>query len=221
MCGRFTLGVTAPKLIKFLKDNFGIVADPETFNVPRFNVAPGQDIVSIIASCGSYRSGYLNWSYRFSPDGKGIINIRAESLSEKTTFLSSLRFRRCLVIADGFYEWRTFGKTKKPYWIRPADEKIFLMAGLWISQGEGKDRRFYAGVITHPADIDFEYIHHRMPVIFTPEQGKAWLDMNNKEEYLIDLLKMYPEQLAIDPVSTLVNDASVDDEKCLWKDDEE
>jgi len=213
------LGVTASKLIKYLKENFGITCSPETFDVPRFNVSPGQDIVTIIAAKEGFHSGYLNWSYRFSTSGRGLVNIRAESLEEKTTFLKSFQQRRCLVIADGFYEWKTTDGKKKAYWIRPADEGIFLMAGLWISQGEGKEKRFYAAIVTHPANSDMEGIHHRMPVIFTPEDGRKWLDRQAGEEKLLDLIRIYPEKLTIEPVSNRVNDPDIDDERCIWRED--
>jgi len=219
LCGRFTLGVTASKLTKYLKENFGISSNPESFDVPRFNITPGQDIVTIIAAREGFHSGYLNWNYRFSTSGHGLVNIRSESLKEKNTFLNSFQQRRCLVIADGFYEWKTTDGKKKAYWIRPADETIFLMAGLWIPQGEGKNKRFYAAIVTHPAGSKMESIHHRMPVIFTPEEGKVWLDRQTGEEKLTELLRIYPEKMAIEPVSSRVNDPGIDDERCIWRED--
>lgn len=219
MCGRYTLKATP-----------GVVADQFRFEelsdlTPRYNIAPSQPVVSVRMNSGSTtREGVmLKWglipSWAKDPAmGMKLINARAETVAEKPSFRKAFRQRRCLVLADGFYEWQKEGQTKQPYYIRMKDERPFAFAGLWEhwTDAEGNVLETCALMTTEPNEI-MTPIHHRMPVILNPNAYDPWLDPTLQDvSRLTPLLQSYPaEEMMANPVSRVVNNARIDDPRCI------
>lgn len=221
MCGRFTLRAPA----SVVAEQFGVL-DAEALR-PRYNIAPTQPVAVIrhpSENVGTPRQlVMLRWglvpSWATDPKiGNRLINARAETVAEKPAFRAALRRRRCLVAADGFYEWRRAGATKQPYFIHLADDRPFAFAGLW-ERWEGPDHTVLetCAVITTEANELMASIHDRMPVILSPDDYALWLDPAiQSPERLQPLLRPYPsEAMAAHPVSTHVNNPRHDDPRCV------
>lgn len=224
MCGRFTLR-TPTKTLASLFDGLRF---PELR--PRYNIAPTQDVVCVRQSAeGNNEAAMLRWGLVpfWSKDikiGAKMINARSETVATKPAFRAAFKSRRCLVLADGFYEWKKVGKEKQPYYITGADEGPFCMAGLWESWREKQtvgDNQSVpvesCTVLTTAANSVMESLHDRMPVILPKEQYEFWLDVEFKgRERLEGLLVPCPEdQLQVRPVSKLVNKVANDDPECI------
>jgi putative SOS response-associated peptidase YedK len=219
MCGRFTLAVDPGRL----RDAF-----PET-SVPadlpqRYNVAPTQP-VAVIPNDGKNRVDFFLWglipSWAKDPGiGSRMINARAETLAEKPAFRTAFRRRRCLVLADGFYEWRQEpGRTTKtPMYVQLKSKEPFGFAGLWEiwQNGDGSEIRSCTIITTSPNRL-MEEIHNRMPVILPREAHSIWLspdELSPKE--LRPLLGPYPdEEMSAYPVSRMVNSPQNDVPECI------
>ena len=220
MCGRFTLTADAAELkaafpwLKIAK---------ESDMVRRYNIAPSQ-LVAVVPNDGQKTLAYFRWglSPRWARDrnsGKILINARAETLSEKPTFRAAYCRRRCLVLADGFYEWQKKGSEKQAWYFHRPDQQPFAFAGLWESwQGPGQHQALLSGTIltTTPNELS-RPIHDRMPVILAREDHQAWLDPGNQDQdSLRALLVPCPDdQLTCRPVSSHVNNPRHDDEQCI------
>lgn len=172
MCGRFALHSSTGKI----KEVFG-VGDVGGEMKPSYNIAPGDEVCAIIRQEGR-RLGTLRWGLvpPWAKDLSGaskLINARAETLAEKPSFKRAFKERRCLIPADGFYEW----KDRRPWYCTPADDTLFGFAGLWETW-RGGDRVPYHSctIITAEAGGSMRAIHDRMPAILTPEAIEAWLD---------------------------------------------
>jgi putative SOS response-associated peptidase YedK len=226
MCGRFTLTTPAGRLA----DQFDLTGElPEV--APSYNIAPTQEIAAVAAdSEGERQLRRLQWGLvpRWSKDpeiGSRMINARAETVAEKNSFKSAFKKRRCLIPADGFYEWarnESGSGPKQPYYIRLETGTPYAFAGLWESwegeDGRGGTRRIHSTtIITTEANELMSGIHHRMPVILAPESYATWLDTSIQEpEEIMPLLAPYPsEQLEAYPVSTHVNKPVNDDPECV------
>jgi putative SOS response-associated peptidase YedK len=222
MCGRFTLTTPAQRLA----DQFDISGELPDLT-PSYNVAPTQKIAAVAANAeGERKLGRLQWGLvpRWSTDpeiGSRMINARAETVAEKNSFKSAFRKRRCLIPADGFYEWQKneagSGPTQ-PYYIRLETGTPYAFAGLWESwEGEDGRKIHSTTIITTEANELVGEIHHRMPVILSPESYSTWLDTSIQEpDELMGLLHPYPsEQMEAYPVSTHVNRPSNDDPECV------
>ena len=150
--------------------------------------------------------------------GNRMINARAESLAEKPAFRAALRPRRCLVAADGFYEWQEIGKKKQPYFIRFRDDRPFAFAGLWESW-EGPDHAAIDSctIITTTAGKLLRPIHERMPVILATDAYEVWLDtaMENMDTITSLLVPFSSKELGAYPVGTMVNKAVNDEPGCI------
>ncbi len=211
MCGRFTL--TAD--ISTLQDSFPFVHIPEGMlsgMQPRFNIAPTQP-VAVVPNDGSNRLDFFVWglipSWAKDPSvGNRMINARAETLQEKPSFRNAFRRRRCLVLADGFYEWRQDGARKTPMYIRLASGRPFAFAGLWESWNAPDASNVLSCTIitTQPNDL-MASIHNRMPVILPEAAYPLWLEAGEQDVHrFAELLKPFPsEEMQAYPVSTLVN----------------
>jgi putative SOS response-associated peptidase YedK len=204
MCGRLSVAVS-PEVIT---ERFG--ARPPPALAPRYNVAPGEPLAAIRNDARD-RVDPLEWGFvpTWAEDaGTGHINARAETVAEKPSFRDAYEHRRCLVIADGYYDWADErGRGTQPYrFVRP-DEEPFAMAGIW-ERREGPDGPpgTVAVVTTEPNGV-VEPIHHRMPAILNPDEEAGWLDGEEPES----LLDPYPEDdLRAYPVSEAVNDPEND-----------
>jgi putative SOS response-associated peptidase YedK len=219
MCGRFTLTVDPAEL----QDTFADYIFPSRF-APRFNIAPSQPVLAI-PNDGANTANFFIWGlipmWAKDPSiGNRLINARGETVAEKPSFRGSFKYKRCLILADGFYEWKTFGnrKTKTPYFIHMKDRKPFALAGLWDSW-EGADGSSIktCTIITTRANELMESIHDRMPVILHPRDYKKWLDTSPQTpENLLPLIKPYPADImSAYAVSTLVNKPANDSPKLV------
>lgn len=209
MCGRFTL--RNPRRAKFDRPPVGGL-----FNlVPRYNIAPSQTVLAITEHNGEPKTSFYQWGLvpAWSGDLKGFINARAETLREKPSFSESFQRRRCLIPADGFYEWKRAGKLKQPYYFQMKDQEPFAFAGIWDQwEGEGRLIVSCAIITTTPNEL-LASIHNRMPVIVSPASHQAWLNNEATPGELAALLSPFPaEQMKSHPVSNEVNHATIDNE---------
>jgi putative SOS response-associated peptidase YedK len=195
MCGRFSRKATLQAII----DEFEIEEVNGTIE-PSYNVAPGQD-VAVILKDESRKLGLLKWGLipSWSKDpaiGNRMINARAESLAEKPSFKHPLRRKRCLIIADGFFEWKKEGKQKIPMYIFLKNQKPFAFAGLWDTwtSPDGNKISTCTVITTEPNEL-LKKIHNRMPVILTKKHFDLWLDRNVQDEQMVlPLLQPYAEK---------------------------
>jgi putative SOS response-associated peptidase YedK len=211
MCGRFTLTVDMNRVAQV----FGVASSLQV--APRYNVAPTQDVVTIMRN-GSAHLELLRWGLipawaRDTKGGTGMINARAETLAEKPSFKRLLRKRRCLVVADGFYEWKQEHGSKTPMYITLKDQEPFAFAGLWDSwqSPTGQELRTCTIITTEPNEL-MASIHNRMPVILPRQASELWLDADlDDNQALLSLLKPYPaDAMTARPVSRKVNNPQYD-----------
>jgi len=209
MCGRFTLTVNPADL----QDAFSEYTFPTRFS-PRFNIAPTQPVLAI-PNDGRHEADFFIWGlipmWAKDPSiGSRLINARAETIAEKPSFRGSLKHKRCLILADGFYEWKTVEgkKSKTPYFIHMKDRKPFAFAGLWDSWNspDGSQVRTCTIITTEPNDL-MSIIHDRMPAILHPRDYAKWLDeAPQTPDALKPLIKSFPaDRMDAYPVSPLVN----------------
>jgi putative SOS response-associated peptidase YedK len=150
--------------------------------------------------------------------GSRLLNARAETVAHKPSFRSALKQRRCLIAADGFFEWQAQRGKKQPYYFRLADGRPFAFAGLWEKWERGSEAPLETcTIITTDANELVRPYHERMPVILPPEAFASWLDTSQQgPEQLLPLLRPYPSaQMMAYPVSTLVNSPRTDDPRCI------
>ncbi|HAH06116.1 MAG TPA: hypothetical protein DCM05_06245 [Elusimicrobia bacterium] len=194
MCGRFTQ--TAG--LETLERRFRLAPSPLRL-APRFNIAPEQEAPTALPG---RTLRLLRWGLRLA--SKPVINARAETLAIKPSFRAALSSRRCLVLADGFYEW----KGSRPVRFTLMDGSPFAFAGLW------EDDRF--AIVTTTPNRLVAAVHDRMPAMLLPEEEDAWLAEEAGEETLLGLLKPYPAgRMRSAPASTLVNSPKNDSPDCL------
>lgn len=222
MCGRYT--ITSPGQI--IAETFGI--DEPIELAPRYNVCPGQDVPVVRTRHGAsdrtldlLRWGLVPWFAKEPSPAARMINARAETAATSPAFREALRRRRCLVPADGFYEWQATAAArrapKQPFLIRRADGKPLAFAGLW-ERWHGKDgsRIESCTLLTTMPNELLRDIHDRMPVILAPDAWALWLDRELQDvERVQPLLAPSPaEDLVATPVTTWVNDPRHDDPRC-------
>ena len=215
MCGRFTLTVST----SVLADYFNLEAVPPLD--PRFNIAPTQAVAVIwVRPARMIRElAILQWglipSWADDPTiGARLINARAETVGEKPAFRSAFKYRRCLIPADGFYEWKGKGKQRQPYYFHMKDGRPLAFAGLWEHWmgSDGSDIETCA-LITTQANGPVSSIHDRMPVILHPRDFDFWLDPKMQDPARLQgLLRPYSSE-AMDayPVTSRVNSPFVDE----------
>ena len=219
MCGRFTLTVDPANL----QDSFTNCEFPPQF-APRFNIAPTQPVLAI-PNDGLNKADFFVWglipSWAKDPSlGNRLINARGETLAEKPSFRGSYKYKRCLILADGFYEWKTQPgtKVKVPYFIHMKNRRPFAFAGLWDewNSPDGSQIRSCTIVTIEPNEL-MAPIHNRMPVILPPNAYAQWIDPGVRTpDSLQALIKPYPaEKMAAYPVSTLVNSPQNDRPECV------
>lgn len=220
MCGRFTLSAEIGEIIA--DENYVLKFD-RRFQ-PRYNIAPTQEI-AVVLNDGECAVTPARWglipSWAKDPAiGSRMINARAETLPEKPSFRVPLRRKRCLILADGFYEWQVKpgGKTKQPLHLRLKSRRPFTLAGLWDrwQSPDGSPVTSCIIITTAPNEL-VATIYDRMPVILPHESRAQWLDSREQPpEKLLPLLKPFPAaEMEAFPVSTLVNNPRVDDVKCV------
>lgn len=219
MCGRFSLGASATTLVT----QFDLASLPAWS--PRYNIAPTQEVLAVLKTCesSSRRPRLLRWGLvpPWADDpriGNRLINARAETVATKPAFRRAFRECRCLILANGFYEWQRQGRRKQPFCIRMRDGRPFAFAGLWEhwDAPDGSPVESCTIITTTPNDL-IGQIHNRMPVILAPEDYDLWLEPAVQEVQRIQsLLRPYPaEDITAFPVSTRVNNAANDSPECL------
>ena len=215
MCGRYMLTRDA----KSLAEEFAIVA-PERLS-PRYNIAPTQPTLIVREEEKRRVAALVRWGLvPFWADdiaiGQRMINARAETVADKPAFRAAFRRRRCLVPADGYYEWQTRNGGKQPYWIAAADARCFALAGLWEHwQRDGNELQTMS-LLTCAANQRLSAIHDRMPVIIARQHYATWLATDTPLAALQALLTAAPDQsLVMRAVSTRVNSARNDGPDCI------
>jgi putative SOS response-associated peptidase YedK len=217
VCGRFVRQKEIDAIVK----EFGVQQVSCDLN-PSYNIAPTQEVAVIIEDgvkqLVAVRWGLVPYWAEDLSVGNKLINARAETITQKAAFKEAFQKRRCLVVADGFYEWQKTGATRLPIFIRLKGGRGFGFAGLyenWVS-ADGKNIRTCTIITTEPNEIT-RPIHNRMPVIIPRDQEDRWLDTNLEDSApLLDLLRPYPaEEMETYQVSTMVNSPANDTPECL------
>lgn len=209
MCGRFSLSTTKAKI----KEQFGIDTQEEL--QLSFNIAPTHRAY-VIANNQPQELQRMYWGMvpYWSNDGKNtgkLINARGESISTKPSFRMSIRQRRCLVLADSFYEWKKEGQQKIPYRIKAKENQLLALAGIWDVWTNGEKSIQTFSIITTTANREVSQLHQRMPVIFdTPEAREKWLTAISLSQVLNMLQPLKDDQLEMYRISTKLNSPSYD-----------
>jgi putative SOS response-associated peptidase YedK len=220
MCARITITTTGTEIA----DLFGLSYDmsrPRPVQKARYNVAPSTVIPVLRVVNGTRELAELRWGliphWNTNPKHTGFVNARAETAPEKPAFRDPLKWRRCLVPADGFFEWKTAGKKKRPYFFRKAGGGMFVYAGIWDRWNSPDGPIDTVAVLTVPANDLVKPLHDRMPAIISEGQFGAWLDpKESRPAKLLPLLAPYPvERMESWPVSDRVNAATVDEPDLL------
>lgn len=220
MCGRYTSTTPTASLARFFAVD-EVVANELG---PRYNVAPTDEVYAVARHGATARLGSLRWGlvppWAADPrTGARRINARAETLLDRPSFRRAFARRRCLLPADGFYEWHTVPGTgvRQPWYIRRRDGRPLAFAGLWETwrpaRGEGNDASMVsATIVTTTANEAIAGLHHRMPVVLAPGSWEEWLDPRNDD---VDSLRSLltpapPEEFELEPVARLVNNVAND-----------
>jgi putative SOS response-associated peptidase YedK len=217
MCGRFVI-TSSPEALRRL---FGYADQP---NMPaRYNIAPTQPVPVVFAERGARRFMLMRWGFLPSwvkdPRKFGlVINARAESVIEKPAFKNAIRRRRCLIPADGYYEWHDFGGRKRPLFVYPANGGPIAFAALWETwTGPNGEEVDTVAIVTTAASRDLAAFHPRMPVTIAPDAFKFWLDCDNVEAIAATSMLIAPPvgTFAWHEVSTAVNRVANDDSRLI------
>ncbi len=218
MCGRFTLSGNTQELATL----FDLDSVPEL--TPRYNIAPTQAVAAIRITQHSAKREltFFNWGLipSWAKDikmGSRMINARSETVAEKPAYRAAFKRRRCLVPADGFYEWQKLDGYKQPHYIGMKDHVPFAIAGLWEhwEGGDGSVIESCTLLTTTPNDL-VSSLHNRMPVIIHPEDYDDWLLPAPDTGLLMHLLRPYPaEEMVAYPVGTVVNSPANDSPACI------
>ena len=211
MCGRYVSATPPDQIAAYFA-----TGEPEALLEPSYNVAPTDDIYAVVADEGERHLDAFHWGLvpYWAKDAKiasRLINARSETLATNNSFKSAFQRRRCLVPADGFYEWakRPGTKVKQPYFAHHPDGDLYAFAGLWeVWKGADKDQPPLRSVtiITTEANSTMAALHDRMPVILPPSAWDAWLDRDNDDVAQLGklLVPAPPEVITLRPVSTAV-----------------
>ena len=177
MCGRFVLETP----LKATAEIFNAQMAESLVTVPNFNIRPSENISVLVSNSGKRKFGQMRWGfvphwYKSVADGPLLFNARAETLAKKPAFRDACRKRRCLIPADGFYEWeKKVGSKSKPFYVRRSDRQQMIFAGIWQFSGDSEDRIPTCTIITVPASQQISGIHNRMPLLIDPSDWAGWL----------------------------------------------
>jgi len=217
MCGRYTQNATWDELVVY----FDLIPTQAPNLQARYNIAPTQDAPVVRLGKSGRRLSSVRWdlvpSWSKEPRTKyTLINARLESIHEKPSFRDAFRSRRCLVPADGWFEWRTEGDVKQPYHIRPDEDGPFAFAGIW-ERWEGAEGTFDSfAILTTEAVASLHDIHHRMPVVITDRSRfGSWIDPATPQDDLPGLLDMSDVAFGHYAVNRAVNNARHDGPDCI------
>ncbi|AXF55562.1 SOS response-associated peptidase [Salicibibacter kimchii] len=218
MCGRFTLY----EQLKNIQERFRTGVSAIEKLTPSFNIAPSQSLLAVINDGERNRLGRLQWGFipAWSKDitiGAKMINARTETVAEKNSFKQAFQRRRCLIPANGFYEWKTINGKKQPYHIQMKAGGLFAFAGLWEKWTDGEETIFSCTILTTQANDLMSDIHHRMPVILKKEDEAQWLNPNIQDPNTVKqrLIPFESKEMNAYPVSTDVNSPKNNHESLL------
>lgn len=217
MCGRYSLAARMGALV----ERFGVREEDVPYS-PRYNVAPTQGVL-VVTNEEAPRLEVARWGLipswaKEEKVGARMINARSETLATSGAFRRPLAKRRCLVLADGFYEWRKEGKTRTPMYFTLASREPFAFAGLWeVWRSPTGEWVRSCTIVTTPPNSLMEPVHNRMPAILAPETEPLWLDQRVQDvAALLPLLLPYPsEAMEAYQVSSFVNSVAHEGPQCI------
>jgi putative SOS response-associated peptidase YedK len=220
MCGRYTQVRPWSELVEIYR--LAESLSPSNFPA-RYNIAPTQDVPIVRPIDGDERElilarwGLIPFWAKDIKIGYRTINARAETVDSKPSFRDAFKRRRCLIAADGFYEWKPLGGRKKqPYYITLPRDRPFAFAGLWEAWKSPEGEKIEScTIIVTAANEQLEPIHDRMPVILEPDQFDAWLDTSSPLDDARALLQPFDGEMTAYPVSQRVNNVRNDDPGCI------
>lgn len=217
MCGRFTLLADEVDILKA----FGVSKPIENYR-PSYNIAPGQDVLAFIHDGKEKRAGYIRWGLvpAWATDekiGYKMINARSETAHKKPSFKHLMAKKRCLIIADSFYEWKKADNSNQPQRIQLKDRRLFAFAGLWDKWEQGERDVFTCTMLTADANDFMKHIHHRMPVILPKGMEDEWI---TPQQLRPEVTHQWIEHIKMDDmtayaVDTYVNSAKNNDAHCI------
>lgn len=217
MCGRFTVTADGEIIVA----EFGLPDVPFDYR-PRYNVAPMQDVLTIVGEGPKKRAGWMRWGLvpswaEEASIGARMINARSETIEERRAFREAFEKRRCIIVADGFYEWQRVGEIKVPMRITLKDQGLFAFAGLWERWSRGNDEPLITcTILTTTPSPSIASIHDRMPVILPPAARARWLKRDEDAAALKELLRPYADsELDAYVVALLVNHVENDSPECV------
>ena len=201
MCGRICLTAS----IEQIKQHFPIVHGSAVL-VPRYNIAPSDNVLIVKDNCLEF----AQWGIKFAHFNQIVINARVETIIDKKAFSWAFKKQRCLVIANGFFEWKTIGKQKVPFYIQSINREILAFAGIFI-----KDNCLIITTSTQKSKI-MQQIHQRMPLIINQNSYQSWLNSRSSVEVLLNP-ELYLEHSMLEayPVSAQVNNPKFDNQLCI------
>ena len=223
MCGRFSLTLRSEDIQSMLTDIFGTELIHKLSNhQPRYNMAPSQEVWSIVFDGMHFRLGKLSWGFipSFATDKKiafQMINAKTESIFEKPSFSTSIFTSRCLILATGFYEWQDHMGTKIPHHIAFKDQALFAFAGVYAKNSRIESKSIFStAILTHASEGIMETIHSRSPVMLQPSLWKTYLKPELKKQDIQSFFIAIPDNhLAFKQVSTYINKPSHEGPQCL------
>lgn len=218
MCGRFSLALPAEQLAERFGVSIGLIVP----SPPRYNIAPTQQCATVIIENNQQKLKSMRWGLiphwcKGRPGKLPLINARAETIAANPSYRQQFAHRRCLVPADGFFEWKKSSGIKVPFRATLKNQKLFAFAGLWdLWQGENSQIASFT-LITTAANSLLAPIHDRMPVILKPEDEALWMDSNlHNQDRLEQMLKPYPaDAMELYKVSSVVNSWKIDSPECI------
>ncbi len=223
MCGRISVALSSEGMIQILRERYEYLDETLDLQLPNYNVAPSTNLLTVINDGKKYRVGPLRWGFvpfwaKDEKMGYNMINAKAETVSVKPAFRDSFKNKRCVILADGFYEWKKDPHSKIPYRFTIKDQPIIPFAGLWSSYNREDGEKLYTCTIitTTPNEI-MQPIHDRMPVILTEENEKLWLNPNIADFDLLNslLIPYESNQMNVYEVSSIVNNPRNKSAQCI------
>jgi len=223
VCGRFARASSVEHLISLIRGVLpDLMLDDSLLDIPSYNIPPSTQVVATGRSKPDHphKLALLKWGFvsSFVPDLKGPapINARSESVGTKPMFRKAFDRQRCLILADGFYEWQRAGASKKPFFIRRRDRMPLAMAGIYDVWKGQKPALVSCAVLTTDANDVVRLIHDRMPVFIEPEDYAQWCDSEHQGAEVFHLLKPYPAELTeAYAVSPAVNSPRFNESACI------
>jgi len=211
MCGRFA----SYKNLNKLKNIFNIT-NSDFKNTQSFNISPGQDVNIILSYKHENYSLSSNWGYNFinskTQNKQIVINSRIETINTKLLFKDSFLKRKCIIPANGYFEWSQKQGEKKPYFIQLGDGELIYFAGIWRKEKLNDHKRRVFSIITKSANKKINEIHHRMPVVLNANNAQDYLDTRENN---INFDNFDDVDLTFNEVSKYVNNPKNNDEKCI------